>query len=106
MYTINGKTFGLKDLTIKESRQVNNLLKVSGLGSNLNAEFDNEDAIKKFLQIVLIDVNNESEQNIDFFDDATEKQTLEIVKDFFLRKVNSMKEMQSDLIDSMKKQKQ
>lgn len=106
MYSIYGKNFELKDLTIKESRQVNNLLKVSGFGSNINAEFDNEDATKKFLQIVLADENGNSEQDIDFFDYATEKQTLEIIKDFFLRKVNSMKEMQSDLMNSIRKQKE
>ncbi len=83
MYKFNKKTFMLKDLTLDESDEVNNILK----GSNAGVELDNK-ATKAFLRIVL-----EPTPNDDDLSKCTETIALEVLKDFFSLRLKRGKNM-------------
>ncbi len=103
-YLIADKKFSIKDLTLKESKEINKLLNLDGVTDNMAVNFDNEENIKKFLAIVLIDENGRQESP-GFFDNAIEKTVLEVVKDFFLIRINQAKDIQNFLISSITKRK-
>lgn len=80
-YTIAGKEFTLKDLTLDEADEVNKLITTVNGG----AEISNKNS-KRFLQIVLAPV--EDGTSVDF-GKCTETVALEVMKDFFSAKIAS-----------------
>lgn len=81
-YTIDGKEFTLKDLTLDEADEVNKLINTVNGG----AEISNKNS-KRFLQIVLAPVEPDT-KGIDF-GKCTETVALEVMKDFFSAKIAS-----------------
>jgi len=87
-YFIAGRSFQLKDLTLKEAEAVNKIFKSLAPGSHDNevvADLSNDEA-REFLSIALTPKVEPS-----FFDDATEEQFIEVFKDFFLARLNQKK---------------
>lgn len=80
MYKINKKTFGLKDLTLDESDEVNLIL-------NGSTELDNK-STKTFLKIVLEPTPNDEDLT-----KCTESVALEVLKDFFSLRLKRGKNM-------------
>ena len=103
-YLINGKKYLLKDLTLKESKEVNKLLKINQTTGDFAANFNNDDDIEKYLQIVLVDETG-AKAEIDFSEHVTEKMLLEILKDFFSVRINQAKGLQDFLVSSIKRRK-
>lgn len=81
-YEIDGVEVRLKDLTLDEADEVSSLLTVTREGMTVS----NENS-KRFLSIVLEGVNGNN-VNINF-GKCTETTALEVLKDFFTRRIES-----------------
>lgn len=91
-YLINKKAFGLKDLTLDESDDVNKLLNSSENG----AELDNK-STKEFLKIVLEPTPKDEDLS-----KCSETTALEVLKDFFSSRLKRTKNL-TDYFKSLAK---
>ncbi len=85
MYWINGQQFNIKDLTLDEADEVNNLVGKQGA----NVELDNK-GTKQFLSIVLDPTPNENDLK-----KCTESVALEVLQAFFTMRIKRSKNLTS-----------
>lgn len=100
-YIIDGVDLVLKDLTLDEAEQVNSLLSFS----NNEAEVSGQNS-KKFLSIVLEPADKSAEKEINF-GKCTEATALEVLKDFFTKRIESGKNLNeyfTTLTEKLRKQ--
>ena len=90
----------LKDLTLNEADEVNSLLSFSDAG----AAVSNENSIK-FLSITLRpSIQGKKIKDIDF-GNCTETTALEVLKDFFTKRIESGQDLKNYFVTFIKKQK-
>lgn len=96
---IDGVVFKLKDLTLDEVDEINKLISVTAAGE---VTVGNESS-KKFLSIVLQKVNKDDKE-VDF-GKCSEKTAIEVLKDFFIGRIESASELKTFFTDYAQKQK-
>lgn len=92
VYLIDGIEFKLKELTLNELDEVNNILQLGKNDNTIESNLTSEDS-KKFLSIVIEQVNKK-DKNVDI-GKCSEIVALEILKDFFLERLKRGTDMKN-----------